>query len=307
MHAYVIRRAALLPLVALGVVTLVFIVMRILPADVARLVAGIDATPEQVDAVKNQLGLDDPIPRQYGSYVLGVARGDFGTSLYTNRPVRSDVISKFRNTAVLAFASTALAVVVGLTLGISAAAQYQRPIDAVSSLLAAASLAMPRFWLALMLIYVFAERLRWFPALGATDPLHLVLPAVAMGLPAAAVVARMTRATMLEVLHQDYVRTARAKGLSPRIVLIRHTLRPASLQILTVIGLQLGYMFGGSVIVETIFAYPGLGTLIVRSVQSRDFPVVQGGVILFGITFAVINLVVDVGYAYLDPRIRLGR
>jgi peptide/nickel transport system permease protein len=305
MLTYVIRRTALLPVVALGVVTVVFFVMRVVPADVARLVAGIEATPDQVEEVRTQLGLDDPLWKQYGDYTLDAARGEFGKSLYTNREVRSDVLAKFQNTAVLAVASTALAVVLGVSLGVLAAAKYQTPTDSVASIVAAASLAMPRFWLALMLIYLFAEKLQWLPALGGTDPKHLVLPAISMGLPASAVIARMTRATMLEVLHQDYIRTARAKGLATRVVLIRHALRPASLQIVTVIGLQLGFMLGGSVIVETIFAYPGLGTLIVRSVQTRDFPVVQGGVILVGVSFALVNLIVDIGYAYLDPRVRL--
>lgn len=294
----------MLPVVALGLVTVVFFVMRVIPADVARLVAGEAATESQVEAVRRQLKLDRPLWQQYLSYVREVAAADLGRSVYSNRPVQPEIVRRFRNTAVLALTSVTAAALLGVALGVVSAASPHSIWDAAASVLAAGGLSMPGFWLGLMLILVFAEKLRLFPALGGTDPRHLALPALTLGVPAAAAIARMTRATMLDVLHEDYIRTARAKGLRGRAVLLRHALRPAALPIVTVVGLRLGFTLGGSVVVETVFAYPGLGALIVGSIQTRDFPIVQGGVLFIALNFALINLLVDLSYAWLDPRIR---
>jgi len=304
MATYVLHRLLILPVVVFGVVTVVFVVMRVLPADVARLVAGIDASEEQVESVREKLNLDSPLPQQYVSYVAEVSTGDLGKSIYSNRPVAPDLMGKFRNTVLLALVSVGCSVLFGITLGTVAAAKFHSIWDNATSVIAAGSLAMPRFWLGLVLIFVFAEKLRLLPALGNTDPKHMILPVATMAIPSTAVIARMMRATMLDVLHEDYIRTATAKGLSGRIVIFRHALKPSMLPVITIIGLQLGFMLGGSVVVETVFSYPGIGSTIVRAIQTRDFPVVQAGVILVATTFALINLAVDVSYAWFDPRIR---
>jgi peptide/nickel transport system permease protein len=294
----------MLPFVVLGVVTLVFFIMRVIPSDVARLVAGVDATPQQVETVRSQLGLDRPVWSQYGAYLGEVVRGDLGRSIYSRRPVAPEIWDKFRNTALLTVTSMAIAVTLGLTLGVVAASKPHSLWDNVASVISAGGLAMPRFWLGLMLILIFAERLRWFPARGGTDPYYLILPALSLAIPASATIARMTRATLLDVLHEDFIRTARAKGLREHAVTIRHALKPALLPVVTVVGLQLGFMLGGSVIVETVFAYPGVGSLVVRAIQTRDYPIVQGGVVFIALSFAAINLLVDLSYGWLDPRIR---
>jgi peptide/nickel transport system permease protein/oligopeptide transport system permease protein len=210
----------------------------------------------------------------------------------------------FLNTAILALTSVLFGACVGGVLGTLAAARVHSLWDSLASLFAAGSLAMPTFFLGLLLIFFFAGRLEWFSALGMPTPGGLVLPTLTLGLPASAAVARMTRGTMLEVLNEEYVRTARAKGLRERVVLWRHALRVAALPVVTIIGLQLGFLLGGSVIVETIFSYPGVGQNIFNAIGSRDFPVVEGGVIFVALGFAVVNLLVDLSYAYLDPRIR---
>jgi ABC-type dipeptide/oligopeptide/nickel transport system permease component len=233
-----------------------------------------------------------------------VSRGDLGTSIYSNRPVTQTLEQPFINTAILAVVSVVFGGVLGTVFGVIAAWRVHTAWDTCLSLFAAASFAMPTFFLGLVLIFVFAGHLRWFSALGGPTPGGLVLPVVTLGIPASAAVMRMMRGTMLEVLSEDYIRTARAKGLSDRLVLMRHAIKPAAIPVVTILGLQLGFLLGGSVIVETIFSYPGVGLDIFNAIGSRDFPVVQGGVIIVGLGFAIINLVVDLSYAVLDPRIK---
>lgn len=294
----------MVPFVVLGVLTLVFIIMRVLPADVARLVAGIDADETQVEQVRKQLNLDGPMYQQYALYMRQAAVGDLGKSIYSNRPVLPDTFQDFGNTAILAGAAVIFSSTFGVGLGILAAANRRNALDGIVSLIAAGSLAFPSFFFGLVLILLFSEKLRLLPALGSPDAKHLVLPVITLGLPAAASITRMTRASVLEVLHEDYIRTARAKGVKERMVLLRHALKPALLPVITIVGLQLGALLGGTVIIETVFGYPGLGSGIVQGIRGRDFPVVQAGVVLIAIVFTLTNLVVDLAYSWLDPRIR---
>jgi ABC-type dipeptide/oligopeptide/nickel transport system permease component len=303
---YIVRRLLLTIPVLLGAVTIVFFVMRVIPGDVARNIAGQNATTQEVEEIRHQLGLDDSIFSQYLRYMSGVARGDLGRSVYSHFSVRQELMWKFPNTVVLAVASLALAAVVGITMGVIAAARQRTIVDYACMTFAAGSLAFPNFVVALMLVYVFAEQLGWLPATGARDPKHMILPVTALALREAAVLFRMSRATMLDVLHGDFVRTARAKGLTETRVLRVHALRNALLPVVTVLGLQLGFALGGTVIIESIFAYPGVGNLIVSSINQRDYTIVQGGVLLLATGFVFVNLIVDLLYGYIDPRVRHG-
>jgi peptide/nickel transport system permease protein len=306
MTGYVVRRLLLTIPVLLGAVTLVFFVMRVIPGDVARNIAGQNATSAEVEEVRAQLGLDDPILAQYLRYMGGVLRGDLGKSVYSQYSVRQELMWKFPNTVVLAVTALLVASTLGISLGVIAAARQRTIVDYAAMTFSAGSLAFPNFVVALLLVFVFAENLGWLPATGNRDPKHMVLPVAALALRESAVIFRMSRATMLDVLHGDYIRTARAKGLSELRVLRGHALRNALLPVVTVIGLQLGFSLGGTVIIENIFAYPGVGNLIVSSINQRDYTIVQGGVLLLATGFVLINLAVDLIYSYIDPRVKHG-
>ncbi len=306
MGKYVIRRLLLMVPTLLGVVTLVFFVMRIVPGDVARNIAGTDATPEQVQQVKERLGLDRPVAVQYVDYVANLVQGDLGTSAYTPYSVVYELRLRIPRTMALALMALSLASVLGITMGVAAAAKRGSPLDWACQTFAAGSLALPNFVLALALIFIFSERLRWLPSTAEMSPRHLILPVLALGVRESAVIMRMTRATVLDTLHGDYIRTARAKGLSEVRVLTHHALRNALLPVVTVIGLQAGFALSGTVIIETIFNFPGVGRLVVASLNQRDYPMVQGGVLVIGASFLLVNLLVDLTYAWIDPRIRYG-
>lgn len=301
--AYILRRIVYMLPTILGVVTLVFFIMRVVPGDVARNIAGIDATAEEVQEIRERLNLDRPVWEQYSLYLSGLARGDLGKSVYSPYSVSQELRWKLPATLTLALTSLALAIIVGITLGVLAAARPQSLVDYTAMGYAALSLALPNFVLALVLIHVFAERLRLLPATGAMDLKHLVLPVTVLALRESAVLLRMTRATMLDVLHSDYIRTARAKGLNARVVLLRHALRNALAPIVTIIGVQLGFALAGTVVIETVFGYPGVGNLIVQSLNQRDYTIVQGGVLLIATMFVIVNLLVDLSYTLIDPRI----
>jgi peptide/nickel transport system permease protein len=289
----------------LGVATVVFFLIRLIPGDPARAIAGETATEEQVERIRENLGLNLPLWEQYARFILNLVRGDLGTSTVTGNPVLADVATRLPSTFGLASVALLIGIVVGLSLGIVAALNRGKSVDVIVSAISVGGMSMPTYWLGLNLIVIFAIQLRWFPASGATAPLSIVLPSITLATLSVAVIARMTRSSMLEVLSQDFVRTAQAKGASPARVVLRHALPNAVPPILTVIGVQFGLMLGGAVLTETVFTWPGMGRLLVDSIFARDFPVVQCCVLIFSVGFIAVNLVVDLLYSVVDPRISL--
>jgi peptide/nickel transport system permease protein/oligopeptide transport system permease protein len=276
---------------------------RLLPGDPARVIAGVLASPEDVERIRQQMGLDQPLWVQYGNFLSSLLRFNLGTSAHTNAPVMEEIGSRLPYTVELALVALVLAVTVGVLAGVAAAIRRNTMLDLLISSFSVFGVSMPVYWLGLMMIILFAIDLRLLPAAGADEPTSILMPAVTLALFSLGLIARMTRSSMLEVLGQDYVRTARAKGAPLRSVVFRHALRNALLPIMTVIGLQFGALLGGAVVTETVFAWPGVGRLLIDSIFFRDYPVVQGLVLMFGTTFVVINLLVDLLYAYVDPRI----
>jgi peptide/nickel transport system permease protein len=301
---YIARRVLLAVPTLFGVATFIFLLIRLLPGDPAQVIAGVLASPEDVARIRHQLELDQPGWQQYLSFIGRLLHGDLGVSTHTGQPVLNEVATRIPYTAELALVSTTIAILVGVTLGVIAATRHNTKLDLLVSGASVAGVSMPVYWLGLMLVVVFAVWLRVLPAAGAGEPASIVLPSVTLASFSIGFIARQTRSAMLEVLGQDFVRTARAKGAGRRSVLVRHALRNALLPIVTTIGLQFGTLLGGAVLTETVFAWPGIGRLLVDSIFSRDFPMVQGVVLLIAFAFIVVNLVTDVVYAYVDPRIR---
>jgi len=304
MNALVARRLLFLVPVLFGILVAVFVTMRVVPGDPARLVAGADAGPEELATIRAQFGLDQPLHVQFGMYLRDVSRGEFGRSLKTQRPVIDEIRPRLVNTVILAVLSTAFATVLGLAAGVVAAARRHSRFDYATMAVAMVGVSTPPFYLGIVLIVVFAVLLRWLPSGGAGGIAHLILPAVTLGASTLGIVARMTRATMLEVFNEDYVRTARSKGVPERSVVARHALRNALLPVIAVVALQFGFVLAGSVLVETVFSYPGIGWLIVESIGMRDFPVVQGAILLVTLVSVLANLGADLLYGYADPRIK---
>jgi peptide/nickel transport system permease protein len=300
---YVARRALAAMPTLWGVATVVFLMARLLPGDPARVIAGVLASPTDVERIRHQMGLDQPLLVQYLDFMGSLLHLDLGTSAHTDAPVVEEIGSRLPYTIELAIIALVIAVTVGILAGIVAAVRRNTALDLIISGLSVFGVSMPVYWLGLMMIILFAIELHLFPAAGADEPTSIVMPAVTLALFSVGLIARMTRSSMLEVLGQDYVRTARAKGAPFRRVVFRHALRNALLPVMTVIGLQFGALLGGAVVTETVFAWPGVGRLLVDSIFFRDYPVVQGLVLMFGTTFVLINLLVDVLYAYVDPRI----
>jgi peptide/nickel transport system permease protein len=300
---YVARRVVASVPTLWGVATVVFVMARLLPGDPARVIAGVLASPEDVERIRQQMGLDQPLWVQYGNFLGSLLRLNLGTSAHTNAPVIEEIGSRLPYTVELAVVALVLAVTVGVLAGVAAAIRRNTMLDLLISSFSVFGVSMPVYWLGLMMIILFAIDLRLLPAAGADEPTSILMPAVTLALFSLGLIARMTRSSMLEVLGQDYVRTARAKGAPLRSVVFRHALRNALLPIMTVIGLQFGALLGGAVVTETVFAWPGVGRLLIDSIFFRDYPVVQGLVLMFGTTFVVINLLVDLLYAYVDPRI----
>ncbi|MGQ9593003.1 MAG: ABC transporter permease [Anaerolineae bacterium] len=306
MTAYLIRRVLIsIPTVFL-VITLVFLAFRVIPGDPAQMYAGEQATRETLEQVRKELGLDKPVHIQYVEYLKNLARGDLGRSYITRRPVVVEISTRFANTVKLSLAAISLAVITGLTMGIIAALKQERFWDYLFSVLALVGISTPVFWLALILMYVFSLQLHILPTAGNQTWKHYLMPTFCLSVYSIAFITRMTRSSLLEVFGEDFVRTARAKGLPERMVLLRHILRNALIPITTVVGLRFGYMLGGAVVTETVFAWPGMGRLLVTAVEQRDIPIVQGVLLVFGTAFVLINLVVDVLYSVIDPRIRYG-
>ena len=303
MYQYIIRRLLLTVPVVIGVSIIVFSIIRLLPGDPARALAGVNATPEFIEQVREQYGLNDPIHIQYWNFVSSMVQGDLGTSTFSNRPVTTEIRERFPRTLVLASVSLLLATVIGVSAGIVSATRRNSLFDNASMLVALVGVAAPVFWLALMLQLLFAVQLRVLPATGMGGIEHLILPSITLGMASAALMARITRSSVLDVLRQDFITTARAKGVSERMVIYKHALKNALIPVVTVLGLQFGILLGGAVLTETVFAWPGVGRLLVDAILRRDYPVVQGTVMLLAFLFVIINLVVDIIYAFLDPRI----
>jgi ABC-type dipeptide/oligopeptide/nickel transport system permease component len=303
MRSYLLRRGWQSLLVLFGVSVVVFLILH-LTGDPALLLLPPDATAEDVARFRRDMGFDDPVAVQYLRFLTGALQGDFGDSLRHGEPAMGLVLERLPATFELAGAGLVIALCLAIPTGIVSAVRRNTPVDYVSTVVALLGQAMPTFWLGIMLILVFSVRLNWLPSSGRGDIEHLVLPAITLGLFTTARITRLTRSGMLEVLGQDYIRTARAKGVSEPPVVWKHALKNASIPIVTIVGIELGTLLGGSVITETIFAWPGVGRLSVQAIFNRDYPVVQAAVFLLATTFVVLNFLVDVVYTYLDPRIR---
>jgi len=306
MGSYFVGRLLWAIPVVVGISLIVFGMMKAIPGDAAQVLAGPDATAADIVHIRQILGLDQPIYVQYLRWGQRMLVLDPGRSSMTGRPVSYEIATRVRPTTELALSAIVLAITLGLATGIISATHQYTVWDNIAALVATIGISMPIFWLGLILMMIFSADLRWLPSTGAGTFPQLILPAVTLGSASIATIARQTRSEMLEVLHQDYLRTARAKGLVERSVILHHAFKNAVIPIATVVGLQLGYLLSGTVLTETVFARPGLGRLLVDGIQSQDIPVVQSTVMLLSVLFVVINLLVDVLYVYVDPRIRYG-
>ncbi len=304
MPRFLLRRFLLAVPVLLGVATLVFSLIHLIPGDPAVAMLGEGADPEQVERLRRELGLDRPLPEQYGRYVTGLLRGDLGTSLRTMQPVTEVIGERVPATIELALVAMAVAISIAIPLGVVAAVWRGTAIDQAAMTLALAGISMPNFWLGPLLALVLGVELGWLPVSGRGTAAHLVLPAATLGFALAAILARMTRASVLEELRELYVTAARARGASRLRAIVRHAFRNSLIPVVTLIGLQFGVVLTGAVITETIFAWPGIGRLLIQSIGFRDYPMVQGCILLIAVTYVGVNLITDVVYGWLDPRIR---
>ena len=333
MARFISRRLFHLIFILIGVSVLVFLMLRLIPGDPARLLVGEFASPQEIDRIREKLGLDASYPYQYCLYIKNLLQGDMGVSIRTNAPVSQEIVVRFLATVELSIAAMVISSLLGILAGVISSVKRYSLFDTVSMVMALGGISMPIFWLGLMLMYLFSVKLRVLPIMGRftmgmdyssltglviLDSLlggnfqllinsvwHLILPAFTLATIPMAIIARMTRSSMLEVLSKDYIRTARAKGLSHRAVVLKHALKNAFLPIVTVIGLNFGLLLGGAVLTETIFSWPGLGRYVVDSLQARDYPSVQGCILLFAVIMVLVNLTVDILYFYLDPRMRV--
>ncbi|NWF92799.1 MAG: ABC transporter permease [Syntrophaceae bacterium] len=304
MLRYVIKRLISTLPVLIGISFLLFFMLRMLPGDPAQVLAGQMATPEEVQNIRHQLGLDRPIFTQYALFLGRLVRFDLGRSARTQNPVIEEVWARLPNTILLAVAAIILACLFGIPAGILSAVRPYTWIDYLVTSMALFGISMPVFWLGLMLVVLFSVILQWLPAGGTGTWKHVILPSITLAAFVVAFIARMTRASMMEALAQDYTTTARSKGLKESVVVVKHALKNALIPIITVVGLQFGLLLGGAVLTETVFAWPGLGRLIVDSILARDYPVIQGAILIFGLLYILVNLMVDLVYAFVDPRIR---
>ncbi len=303
-YTYVIRRIAAVIPILIGVSLLVFLMIHIIPGDPVYLLLGDFATDEAVAAMRGRLGLDRPLHVQYLDFISGAVRGDLGRSVITNRHISAEIRNRFPVTLRIAAVAVCLEVLIGIPLGIFAAVRHRTGWDTLAMIAALLGVSTPSFWLALILMLIFSVNLGWFPISGYIGWRSLVLPSLTLGLLFAGKIARMTRSSCLEVMRQDYVRTARAKGLAEQVVIFKHVLKNALIPVITLIGMDFGALLGGAIITETVFAVPGVAQLAINGINRRDFPMVQGVVLLVAVVFVVANLVVDLAYAFLDPRVR---
>jgi peptide/nickel transport system permease protein len=314
MTAYILRRLVLLVPVLIVVGVVVFGLVHLTPGDPAAVILGDRATPEDIARLRNQLGLNDPLPVQFVRWFSNVLRLDFGESIFLGEPVTQALLNRVQPTVLLTLYAFSIQVLIGVPAGVLAAVRHNSPLDRALTVMAISGSAIPTFFLGILLILIFAVRLRWLPSGGyvpfGEDPTAhfkgMVLPAFALGFSAAGLLARLVRSSMLDVLREDYVRTAFAKGLPEQLVILRHALRNALIPALTVIGISIGALLGGAVVTETVFTIPGMGRLVVQSIARRDYPVIQGAIVAIAMTYVLVNLIVDVLYVYIDPRVRLG-
>ncbi len=304
MFQYIVRRLISTIPVLFGISLMLFFLLRALPGDPAQVIAGELATQEEVELIRQQLGLKEPVYVQYAMFLSRIVRFDLGTSTRTQYPVTQEIAPRLLNTVILAVAATILACLLGIPAGIVSAVKPYTIMDMVVTALALFGMSMPAFWLGLMLIIVFSVKLKLLPVGGSGGVVYLILPAITLAAYLLASIARNTRSAMMEVLAQDYITTARAKGVPGKKVIIRHALKNSFIPVITVIGLQFGSLLGGTVLTETVFAWPGLGRLLVSSMLARDYPVIQGSILIFALLFVITNLIVDMLYAYFDPRVR---
>jgi peptide/nickel transport system permease protein len=312
--AYILRRLVMLVPVLIVVGVVVFGLVHLTPGDPAAVILGDRATPEDIARLRTQLGLNDPLPVQFVRWFGNVLRLDFGESIFLGEPVTQALLNRVQPTVLLTLYALSIQVLIGIPAGVFAAVRYNSPLDRALTVMAISGSAIPTFFLGILLILIFAVRLRWLPSGGyvpfGEDPAAhfkgMLLPAFALGFSAAGLLARLVRSSMLDVLREDYVRTAFAKGLPEQLVIVRHALRNALIPALTVIGISIGALLGGAVVTETVFTIPGMGRLVVQSIARRDYPVIQGAIIAIAMTYVLVNLVVDVLYVYIDPRVRLG-
>ncbi|HEY2150237.1 MAG TPA: nickel ABC transporter permease [Vicinamibacterales bacterium] len=304
MTRFLVRRLLLTIPVLLGVATLVFSLIHLVPGDPVQAMLGDSASPQDISELRGRLGLDRPLYVQYGAFLKGLSRGDLGASLRTNQPVTASIVERLPATFELAFAAMALATLMAIPLGILAAARAGTQVDHAATTLALVGISIPNFWLGPLLAIVFSITLGWLPVSGRGTLAHLVLPAVTLGAPLAAVLARMTRASVIEELRELYVLAARARGVSRVGAIVGHAFRNSLIPIVTVLGLQFGAVLTGAVITETIFAWPGVGRLLIQSINFRDYPLVEGCILLIAVTYVGMNLLTDLAYGLLDPRIR---
>jgi peptide/nickel transport system permease protein len=301
---YSVKRIIILVPVILGVTLLVFMIMSFAPGDPARGILGDNATNEQVQELREEMGLNDPVFIQYGRYILNFLKGDMGTSYSTSQPVASEIAVRFPYTLKLSLVAGLFSVIMAIPLGILAATKQNTIFDNISMIISLLGVSMPIFWLGLLLVLLFSIKLNWLPVYGADSLKSYILPAISLGFMNMAAIARTTRSSMLETIRQDYVRTARAKGLPARQVTMRHAFRNALLPTITVIGIQMGQLLGGAVLTETVFAWPGLGRYLVQAISARDTPTVLGCIIVMTASFSIVNLVVDLLYGFADPRVK---
>jgi peptide/nickel transport system permease protein len=304
MFVFLRRRILGLIPVLWGVITIVFLIIHLVPGDPAKMMLGDTALPSDVEALRESLGLNKPLINQYVGFFAGLFCGNLGKSFNTGQPVLKALIERFPNTLILAIASLFVAVVIGILGGIITAAKRNTIIDSTGLMFSLIGVSMPAFLLGPILILVFSVKLGIFPVSGSGSLKHLVLPSLSLGFALSAIVLRMTRASMLEVLNKDYIRTARAVGISEKKILIKHALRNAIIPVVTIIGLQFGALLGGVIIVEIIFSWPGIGQLLIPAIMRRDYPLVQGCILFISVVYIFVNFIVDIIYAYIDPRIR---
>ncbi|HBM76310.1 MAG TPA: peptide ABC transporter permease [Clostridiaceae bacterium] len=310
MFNYIIKRLLQLIPVLFGVSVIVFLMIYLIPGDAAEIIGGPTATAEEVENIRVKLGLDRPMYEQYIKYISGVLRGELGYSFQTGQSVSEAIKIRYGNTFSLAVFSAIIAAIIGVGAGVIAAVKQNSWFDYLSMSVATFGISAPTFWIGLLLIVVFCVKLKWLPISGFSSQFwtkdgltHMILPSITLGFSSAAMIARMTRSSILEIIHQDYVETARAKGLSERVVILKHALKNALIPVITVIGVNFGGLLGGAVVVESVFAINGIGRLMVQSINARDFPMVQGTVLVVATTFVIINLLTDIIYAVIDPRI----
>ena len=305
MLKYIFKRILMMIPVLLGVLFLVFTMNEISPGDPAAMIAGDAASVEVVEQIREDLGLNKPLPVRFFNYTKNlVLHGDLGTSYKTKRPVLDEVMDRLPTTILLSLTSAAFAVFLSIPIGIISAIKQNTWIDNLLMVLAPIGVAMPAFWQGLMTIILFSVKLGWFPSYGFTTPAHWFMPVLTIGTGAMASLVRITRSSMLEVIRQDYIRTARAKGQTERKVIISHALRNSMIPIITAIAIQLGSMLGGAIVTETVFAIPGIGMLMIQSIKARDYPTIQGAVVVIAVMFSLLNLVVDIIYTFVDPRLK---